>query len=141
MVHALQTHKLSPDSVGKAVRETAKTMKPQDAKDFASTKLKGLPEKKASQPAQPAEAPIAASQPTPAAQPTAPSQPSQTIKQATAAEMEAAEEYMDAAERYCAEAAHNQKMAAKCLKRLAELGVQDEGLAKRATAVTSVLGS
>ena len=44
MVHAVQTGKLSPDSVSKSIRETAKTMDKQDAGDFARTSHKDLPE-------------------------------------------------------------------------------------------------
>ncbi len=139
MTHALQSGKLSPDRVGKAVRDAAKTMDPQDAKDFAETKHKGLPEKKAATGSQPKEAPTTASQPTPATQPTGSSQSTGTTKQASVAEMEAAEEIVELAERYCAEAAWNQKLAAKCLKRLDELNVQDEGLAKRAALVKGIV--
>jgi hypothetical protein len=45
MVHAVQKGELSPDKVGGDVADTAKSMKPKDAEDFASTKHKGLPEK------------------------------------------------------------------------------------------------
>ena len=45
MVHAVQKGDISPPS--KAVSEAAKSIKPGDAKDFASTPRKGLPEKKA----------------------------------------------------------------------------------------------
>jgi len=44
MVHAVQKGDIKAPS--KAVAETASTMKPSDAKDFAATKQKGLPEKK-----------------------------------------------------------------------------------------------
>ena len=44
MVHATQTGKLKNPSP--AVARAAKSMKPGDAKDFASTKHKGLPEHK-----------------------------------------------------------------------------------------------
>jgi len=43
MVHAAQTGKLKNPST--AVKKVAKTMKKKDAKDFASTEHKGLPEK------------------------------------------------------------------------------------------------
>lgn len=43
MVHALQKGELSPDEVSADVRQAAATMKKKDAKDFASTKHKGLP--------------------------------------------------------------------------------------------------
>jgi len=46
MVHAVQTGKLSPSKVSKKVKDTAKNIKKKDAKDFASTKHKGLPNKK-----------------------------------------------------------------------------------------------
>ena len=45
MVHAVQNGKMEAPS--EEVAETAKTMKKKDAKDFAETKHKGLPEKKA----------------------------------------------------------------------------------------------
>ena len=45
MVHALQKGDIEPSSVSKSVRDTAKSMKKSDAKDFASTKHKGLPKK------------------------------------------------------------------------------------------------
>lgn len=47
MVHAVQKGEMSAPS--KEVAQAAKSMKPQDAKDFASTKHKGLPEKKEAQ--------------------------------------------------------------------------------------------
>ncbi len=43
LVHALQKGELSPDEVSPEVRKAAATMKKKDAKDFASTKHKGLP--------------------------------------------------------------------------------------------------
>ena len=45
MVHAVQKGELSPSKVGGDVADAAKSMKPKDAEDFASTKHKGLPEK------------------------------------------------------------------------------------------------
>lgn len=42
MVHAVQKGDIAPPS--KEVAETAKEIKPSDAKDFAHTKRKGLPE-------------------------------------------------------------------------------------------------
>ena len=45
MVHALQKGELEPSSVSKSVKDAAKNMKKSDAKDFASTKHKGLPKK------------------------------------------------------------------------------------------------
>ena len=47
MVHAVQKGELSPKEVGPAVRKAAREMKYSDAKDYAETKHKGLPEKKA----------------------------------------------------------------------------------------------
>lgn len=44
-VHALQKGELKPSEVSAEVRKAAKTMKKKDAKDFASTKHKGLPDK------------------------------------------------------------------------------------------------
>ena len=46
MVHAVQKGELSPNEVSPEVRKAAKTMKKKDAKDFASTKHRGLPVKK-----------------------------------------------------------------------------------------------
>jgi len=43
MVHGLQKGEIYPNDVSKDVEDTAKSMKPKDAKDFASTKHKGLP--------------------------------------------------------------------------------------------------
>lgn len=43
MVHGLQKGEIEPEDVSKDVRDTAKSMKKTDAKDFASTKHKGLP--------------------------------------------------------------------------------------------------
>ena len=48
MVHAVQKGELSPREVGPAVRKAAREMKYSDAKDYAKTKHKGLPEKKGS---------------------------------------------------------------------------------------------
>ncbi len=48
MVHAVQKGDLSPSEVGPAVRKAAKNTEYSDAKDFASTKHKNLPEKKGS---------------------------------------------------------------------------------------------
>lgn len=49
-VYALQTGHIEPKDINpkfrKGIIKVASTMKPSDAKDFASTKLKGLPEKK-----------------------------------------------------------------------------------------------
>lgn len=49
MVHAVQKGELSPDKVGDDVAKAADSMKEKDAEDFASTKHKGLPEKKISE--------------------------------------------------------------------------------------------
>lgn len=46
MVHAVQKGELSPDEVGGSVVKAANSMSDKDAEDFASTKHKGLPEKK-----------------------------------------------------------------------------------------------
>ena len=45
MVHALQKGELSPDEVSAEVRKAAASMKKSDAKDYASTKHKGIPAK------------------------------------------------------------------------------------------------
>ena len=45
MVHALQKGDIEPSSVSKSVKDVAKNIKKSDAKDFASTKHKGLPKK------------------------------------------------------------------------------------------------
>jgi hypothetical protein len=45
MVHAVQKGELPANKVGGDVADAAKSMKPKDAEDFASTKHKGLPEK------------------------------------------------------------------------------------------------
>jgi hypothetical protein len=45
MVHAVQKGELSPSEVGPAVRKAARNTEYSDAKDIASTKHKGLPEK------------------------------------------------------------------------------------------------
>ena len=45
MVHALKKGDIKPSDVSKSVRDAAKSMKKSDAKDFASTKHKGLPKK------------------------------------------------------------------------------------------------
>lgn len=46
MVHAIQKGELSPKEVGGSVAKAAKSMNASDVEDFASTKHKGLPEKK-----------------------------------------------------------------------------------------------
>jgi hypothetical protein len=46
MVHALNKGEINPSDVSKDVQDVAKDMKKKDAKDFASTKHKGLPMKK-----------------------------------------------------------------------------------------------
>jgi hypothetical protein len=46
MAHAVQKGELSPSKVGGAVKKIANTVDPTDVEDFASTKHKGLPEKK-----------------------------------------------------------------------------------------------
>lgn len=43
MVHAIQKGELDPDEVSPEMRKTARTIKKKSAKDFASTKHKGLP--------------------------------------------------------------------------------------------------
>lgn len=48
MVHSVQKGDLSPSKVGPAVRKAARNTEYSDAKDFASTKHKNLPEKKGS---------------------------------------------------------------------------------------------
>lgn len=48
LVHLVQKGELSPGKVGPKIREAAREMKYKDAKDFASTKHKNLPEKKGS---------------------------------------------------------------------------------------------
>jgi len=45
MVHGVQKGTVDPENVSPEVRKTAKTIKKKDAKDFAKTKHKGLPEK------------------------------------------------------------------------------------------------
>lgn len=45
MVHAVQKGDLDPEDVSQSVRDTAKSIKKKDAKDFASTKHKNLPDK------------------------------------------------------------------------------------------------
>ena len=45
MVHALKKGDIEPSSVSKSVKDAAKSMSKKDAKDFASTKHKGLPKK------------------------------------------------------------------------------------------------
>lgn len=47
MVHAVQKGKM--DAPSSEVADAARSMKPSDATDFASTKHKGLPEKKSAQ--------------------------------------------------------------------------------------------
>ena len=46
MVHAIQKGDVKPGKFSKKIREMAKRVDPGDARDFASTKTKGLPEKK-----------------------------------------------------------------------------------------------
>jgi Protein of unknwon function (DUF3008) len=46
IVHAIQKGDMPASEAHGPAREAAKEMKPEDAKDFASTKLKGLPEHK-----------------------------------------------------------------------------------------------
>ena len=46
MVHAIQKGEMPASEAGPKAQEAAKEMKPEDAKDFASTKTKGLPEHK-----------------------------------------------------------------------------------------------
>ena len=48
IVHAIQKGEARPGRFSKKIRDMAKRVDPGDAKDFASTKTKGLPEKKAS---------------------------------------------------------------------------------------------
>ena len=48
IVHAIQKGEVKPGRFSKKIMEMAKRVDPGDAKDFASTKTKGLPEKKAS---------------------------------------------------------------------------------------------
>ena len=45
MVHGVQKGEIDPKDVSQDVRDAAKNMKKKDAKDFASTKHKGLPDK------------------------------------------------------------------------------------------------
>ena len=52
MAHAIQTGEMSA-SKSPAAAKIARTMKPGDVEEFASTKLKGLPEKKTSGPKRP----------------------------------------------------------------------------------------
>ena len=47
MVHAVQKGELSPTEVGPAIRKAARNTEYSDVKDFASTKHKNLPEKRA----------------------------------------------------------------------------------------------
>lgn len=46
IVHAIQKGDVRPGKFSKKIREMAKRVDPGDAKDFAATKTKGLPEKK-----------------------------------------------------------------------------------------------
>ena len=46
IVHAIQKGEADPKDFSKKAQQMAKDMKPSDAKDFASTKHKGLPDKK-----------------------------------------------------------------------------------------------
>jgi len=48
MIHAIQKGDVKPGKFSKKIREMAKRVDPGDARDFASTKTKSLPEKKAS---------------------------------------------------------------------------------------------
>ena len=48
IVHAIQKGEVRPGRFSKKIRDMAKRVDPGDAKDFASTKTNGLPEKKAS---------------------------------------------------------------------------------------------
>jgi len=45
LVYALKKGDVKPSDVSKSVRDAAKSMKTKDAKDFASTKHDGLPNK------------------------------------------------------------------------------------------------
>ena len=47
MVHAIQKGEAKLSQFSKKIREMAKRVDPQDARDFAATKTKRLPEKKA----------------------------------------------------------------------------------------------
>ena len=47
MVHAIQKGEAKPSQFSKKIREMAKRVDPQDARDFAATNTKRLPEKKA----------------------------------------------------------------------------------------------
>lgn len=47
MVHSIQKGDAKPSQFSKKIREMAKRVDPQDAHDFAATKTKRLPEKKA----------------------------------------------------------------------------------------------
>ena len=47
MVHAIQKGDAKPSQFSKKIREMAKRVDPQDARDFAATHTKRLPEKKA----------------------------------------------------------------------------------------------
>jgi hypothetical protein len=46
IVHAIQKGEVSPRKFSKKIRDMAKRVDPGDARDFASTKTNGLPEKK-----------------------------------------------------------------------------------------------
>lgn len=46
IVHAIQKGEVRPGKFSKKIREMARRVDPGDAKDFASTKTKGLPENK-----------------------------------------------------------------------------------------------
>lgn len=48
IVHAIQKGEVRPGKFSKKIRDMAKRVDPGDAKDFASTKTKSLPEKKGS---------------------------------------------------------------------------------------------
>ena len=47
MVHAIQKGEAKPSQFSKKIREMAKRVDPQDVRDFAATRTKRLPEKKA----------------------------------------------------------------------------------------------
>ena len=141
MVHAIQKGDLSPAHVGSKVRDAAKKMKPQDAKDFAATKTKDLPEhveKKAETThAQPSQPPTAA-QPSQPPSPATPATPStEPTKQAS--DLRIAEDMLDAAERALAESFWQVKRASRMIEQFRQTGVQDEELAKRANAVDTVV--
>ena len=139
MVHAIQKGSLSPEHVGAKVRDAAKKMKPSDAKDFAATKTKDLPEhveKKAETAPTGSQPP----QPSTAGTPATASTPSTPANDATKqANLTLANDLIEAAERATCEAAHQVKQAARYIERLNALGLGDEELAKRASAVDTVV--